>query len=54
MSRDFKVILFVSLNGVSVFSSVCRPKAKIMFEVEEEMQGRINIYEANLSVFFLV
>lgn len=31
------------------FSSLCRLKARIMFEVEGETQGRINIYEANVS-----
>lgn len=39
------------------FFSVCRWKERIMFDVEGEIQGRVNIYKANLSAksrFFLV
>lgn len=45
-SENFMVILLWLWMVFFCFSSVCRWKARIMFDVEGEMQGRINIYKA--------
>lgn len=45
-------VILVHLGMVLLFFFSCSFKAKIMFEVEGEMQGRMNINEANVSVIY--